>query len=310
MKSKDFDFTTVGFDTMLKTEVLTVKVSNFAKEAARLKLTVDRITGIFLNEQEGILIVPFITGTLDAKTKGKTFIVTPNLPALMSWTNVYDMYTFGISSDEEINIPAWMPVLEQIKNIKDKNGRIIEEFYGVGYAAKATGQFLRLPDKRVMRVNPPNRQGITSLRYDFVNGKYFGIRLNERGIGTGIISIPFDQVIKDPTLFLKADIWDAVAEKVEPAIISLSRVKIIDGFTTFYTNHINNFCNQVTLSQVADEYVAVWEKAVHTPVMLIGTVASSDLYAGYRSTVKGDMIEVFIEKPDHVDDFPFISLTI
>jgi hypothetical protein len=310
MSSKDFDFTTVGFDTMLKTEVLTSKIDEFATDAARLGLTVDRIAGIFLNANHGIVVAPYLTGTLDAKTKGKTLIVAPNLPALMSWTNVYGMYTFGVASDEKIDTVSWLRVLDQLKEIKDKRGRHSGEFYGVGYASKKTIQYMSLPDKSVIIVSPSNEIGISSLRYDFANARYYGVRLDEQGIGSAIISAPLDQIIKNPELFRNVPAWTNVADHIDPAVISLSRIKVVDGFTTFFANHVGGRCNSVIINQVADDFSAVWEKAVQTPIIMIGTVASTgNIYAAYRDADSDGLIEVFIENPK-IDDFPFISLTI
>ncbi len=310
MSSKDFDFTTVGFDTMLKIEVLITKIEDFAKDSARLELTVDRIAGIFLNTAQGTVVVPYLAGTLDAKTKGKTLIVAPDLPALMSWTNIYGMYTFEVAADSKVDTAVWVRVLDQLKEIKDKRGRNAGEFYGVGYASKKTKQFMSLPDKSVMIVNPHGDIGINSLRYDFVTSRYYGVRVDEKGEGTAIVSAPLDQLIKNPEIFRNPKAWTVVADGIYPEIISLSRIKFVDGFTTFFTNHTEGRCNLVTVNQVADEFSAVWEKAMQTPIIMIGTVASTgSLYAAYRDADSDGLIEIYIENPK-TGDFPFASLVV
>ncbi|MDF1497681.1 MAG: hypothetical protein P1P90_06570 [Patescibacteria group bacterium] len=303
------DTKTVGQnDNIIKVEILTIPVAKLASEIARLELTVDRIAGIFYDATTGNVHVPFISGTLDAKTKGKTLVATPDFPALMAWTNIEGIQTFEIFGKTNFDPISWLPVLDQLKNFKDKYGNTVTEFYGVGYAIKTTRQFVVLADKRVLNLTPENSVGITSLRYDFANRRYYGILLDTRFYGTSIITIEMDTVMQKPTVIVDVKAWDTIVANVQPGMISLSRVKIVDGFVAFYVNQYGNVCKGITLNTIADETIASWDDSVRTPIMMIGSVSNDGLYVGYVPTAD-DQIAIYLDSPKP-REFPFLTLSL
>lgn len=292
-------------DNIITAETFTVPVGKLATEIARLGLTVDRIAGIYYDASTGNVHVPFITGTLDANTKGKALVATPNYPALMAWTNIEGIQNFETTTQGKVDPVSWLPVLDQLQNLKDKYGNKAVEFYGVGYALKTTRQFVVLDDKRVLDLTDV---GITSIRYDFTNQRYYGIRLNERSVGTQIVALDMETVQQNPLSFMKIDTWTPIAGNVEPAMISLSRVKVVDGVTAFFANQVGNVCKIATVNDVAGDLIVSWDKTVHTTIMMIGTVTNDGLYVGYRPTAE-DQIEIYLETPKP-REFPFLTLHI
>jgi hypothetical protein len=295
-------------DNIIKADAFTVPVAKLASEIARHGLTVDRIAGIFYDASTGNVHVPFITGTLDAKTKGKTLIATPNQPALMAWTNIEGIQSFEVYGENKVDAISWLPVLDQLQNLKDKYGNKAVEFYGVGYGNKATRQFVALADKRVLDLSPENSVGITSLRYDFANRRYYGILLNTHREGTGIVSMGMDTIVQKPSVLVDVKFWGTIVANVEPGMISFSRVKIIDGLVAFYVNQLGNVCRGITLNTIADKTIASWDDSVRTPIMMIGNVTNDGLFVGYRP-VQSEHIEIYLEKPK-AREFPFLTLTI
>ncbi len=295
-------------DNMIKASTFTVPVGKLASEISRLGLTVDRIAGIFYDATNGNVHVPYITGTLDAATKGKALIAAPNYPALMAWANIKDMQNIEIHSEGRIDAIAWLPVLEQIKTVKDKYGHGIVEFYGVGYGTKATSQFVVLGDKRILNLTPDNSIGVTSVRYDFTNRRYYGIRINQHFQGTGIVTLELGTVSKNPLAFTNIDAWKVIEDHVEPAMISFSRVKIVDNVATFFVNQVGNTCKVASITNVADDLILGWEEVVNTSIMMIGLIETEGLFVGYR-LAEQDHIEIYLDKPK-AREFPFLTLSI
>lgn len=293
--------TTKTQDNEITIKTVTIPVHKLGETFVQLGITVDRVAGIFLDAHNNTILLAYVNGTLDIATKAQTFVPNKQLPALMAWAKINNVVNFEIDSNIPVIAKAWIPVIEQMGMLKDKYGKSVDVFYGAGYGTRTTQQYT-VVDGKIYGLTTETGPMITSLRYDNVNGWLYGIALDHNAMGVKLVGIKFDLIAKNPTVLMDVRKWTVIDNHVEPYMLSISRVRYVDGHPTFVVNHPDAYRRVLTLNFTNGTFTTFWAEGYKTPFFVIGTISNlDDTYVGYH--MANDQIQIAVQKRTETPNF-------
>ncbi len=269
-------------DISMNVSTIAVPVQHFAETIINKQITVDRIAGIFFEEDEGRVYAAYLSGALDIASKGNVVIPGKTLPMLVSWQKIMGADLFEVDAVEEVVASKWLVLIHELEKILDKNGDCITSFFGAGYGSKSTEQYVYACGK-LFWLTGANGPSITSIRYDRINNILYGIGLDRRKLGTEIVGFRASMLLEKPERIIDIGNWYAFLDNVSPAMLSLSRIGHSDGSVHFVVNYPNSYHRKLTIRFAETKYTATWHKGYASPFITIGPIWSLDeIWVGYR----------------------------
>ncbi len=217
----------------------------------------------------------YTTRGFDIDTKGQIMRPPSKGVDLLSVVRIKDgSIAFGTTDDKYG--PAIIGALQYFLEIPDKNGRIAQDLYFVGFGWQSS-QFLLTRQGELMKLNKDPQDGITHVRFVPGLDRFFAVRRVAHDVLVG--SLTFEEFQQNQGRLGDTRIWESFWS--DKNVVSISRPRIVGADVKLLVNFTDKIGRVLTFNPVNRNVSPQWGKPFPMHNIQLGYMLGTDMLVDY-----------------------------